>query len=223
MESKFCPICKKGQLNEAGYFIKCSNCAFGYQNPDYDKNESWAKRKSWAFPTILLLFLLYTSIRYIFDYDYPVARFENPISYLDLGIHEVGHILFSFMGEFMSTLGGSLFQLLVPIIAIVGLKKEGYLFASSASYIWLGLNFYDVGTYVADASSRLLPLVSIGGGDYESLHDWYQILSRGNNLDLDNEIALTLRVIGFIVIIIGFYLSSRLILKIKTTNTTYKH
>jgi len=217
MANKTCPICKKGALSNEGRYIRCDTCVFSYENPKYDETKTWAKGKSWVFPSLVLAFLIYTALRYITNFDYPIERFANPLSYLDLGIHEVGHLLFAMTGEFMAILGGSLFQILVPVIAIVGLRKEGYYFASRASYIWLGLNLYDVATYAADATARNLPLVTIGGGNYENAHDWYQLLSRTGNLELDNEIAFTLRILGFIAITLGVFMSIRIILRIRST------
>ena len=44
---------------------------------------------------------------------------------LDLAIHETGHLVFAFGGETLTLLGGTLFQLLVPIAFIVGAVAAG--------------------------------------------------------------------------------------------------
>ena len=51
---------------------------------------------------------------------------QNPRTYrwldsLDLAIHETGHLVFAFGGEFLSLLGGTLFQLMVPLAFLVAL------------------------------------------------------------------------------------------------------
>ena len=51
---------------------------------------------------------------------YAVARLRNaeywdPLDDLDLAVHEAGHLVFSAFGETLTILGGSAFQVLVPL------------------------------------------------------------------------------------------------------------
>ncbi len=111
---------------------------------------------------------------------------------LNLGIHELGHILFGPLGQFMSIAGGSIFQCLVPMIGMVMFVRQRDPFAVCFAFGWLGTNLFDVATYVADARSMELPLVSPFAGE-EILHDWNWLLEHTGLLAQDQSIATMLR------------------------------
>ena len=46
------------------------------------------------------------------------ARHYSWIDSLDTAIHETGHLLFGFGGEWLSFAGGTVFQLLVPLVFV---------------------------------------------------------------------------------------------------------
>ena len=149
---------------------------------------------------------------------FAVDRASNPLSGLDLGIHELGHILFIPFGTFMHIAGGCLFQCLFPIMGIFAFWQIRWYFASIMCLPWLGLNLFDVAMYAGDARSRLLPLSGWGalGGDnsdqaYDKAHDWYQILSRLHHLDWDHRIEHILRVVATSVTILGLLIGSLLV------------
>ena len=123
----------------------------------------------------------------------------------------------------MHILGGSLFQCLFPLLGLVGFLQKKWYFAASLCFCWLGLNLFDVATYVADARARLLPL-SVGFGAfgidpsdtdsaYDHAHDWYQILSRTHHLNSDLTIAHGLRVAATVVFLIGLTLGAILLIQ----------
>lgn len=117
---------------------------------------------------------------------------------LNLALHEVGHAIFGWLGEFPGILGGSLFQCLCPAIAFSVFLRQKDRFALSFCFAWLGTNLYDVALYVSDARSMELPLVSPFGGseDGEVIHDWNWILERLGWLAHDQAIAGFLRIVG---------------------------
>jgi hypothetical protein len=155
--------------------------------------------------------------------DYALNRLSNPLSALNFGIHELGHKIFIVFGEFWTILGGSVFQCLFPVICFLAFLKQKWYFAAAMCWCWLGLNLYDVAYYVADARSRNIPLsigLAIFGVDpnntdaaYDQAHDWYQILSRTNRLELDSVYANYLRTAGRIAFIIGLTLGLVLIIQ----------
>jgi len=105
----------------------------------------------------------------------------------DLAFHEFGHIFFAPFGHFMMILGGSLFQILLPLfLMVVFMWKQHDNFAASIMLWWSGQNFIDVSPYIDDAQYRLLPLV--GGGGEES-HDWGNILTMTHALEKTHTIA----------------------------------
>ena len=126
----------------------------------------------------------------------------------NLAFHEFGHIFFSPFGRFMTILGGSLFQILLPFgLMTVFMIKQRDNFAASIMLWWCGQNFIDVSPYIDDAQYRLLPLV--GGGGEES-HDWGNLLTMMNALEKTHKISYACFYIGFVIIIIalvwGFYI-----------------
>ncbi len=81
---------------------------------------------------------------------------------LDLAIHEGGHVFFGIFGEFMGFLGGTLFQLLVPLTFLLYFLQRHDRFAAAVVLWWIGQNLWNISVYVKDARSMELPLV--GGG-----------------------------------------------------------
>lgn len=126
---------------------------------------------------------------------------------LNLGIHELGHILWSPFGEFLMIAGGSLTQCLVPFIGAFFFVRQRDPFALFFSASWLATNLFDVATYCADARAMELPLVTpFGGGEGEVTHDWNWLLDHMGLLEQDQHIAGLLRFMGslaFFVSLIG--------------------
>ncbi len=81
---------------------------------------------------------------------------------LDLAIHETGHLVFVFGGEFLTLLGGTLFQLLVPAAFAVALWRQGDRHGATVPLWWEGQNCWNISVYIKDATAQELPLV--GGG-----------------------------------------------------------
>ena len=89
--------------------------------------------------------------------NYAMASFWHLVN---LPFHEAGHILFGFFGKFIASLGGSLGQLLMPLICLlVFLVKTRDTFAAAFSLWWLGENFMDLAQYMDDARSPSLPFL----------------------------------------------------------------
>ena len=96
---------------------------------------------------------------------------------VNLAFHEAGHILFLPFGAFLTALGGSLMQLLVPVICLVALvRQNGDAFGGALALWWAGQNLLDLAPYIADALA--LQLVLLGGytGREVEGHDWEAIL-----------------------------------------------
>ena len=85
-------------------------------------------------------------------------------------------MLFGFFGRFMTVLGGSLFQFLVPLILAVAFLRQKTPFGAIVRLWWAGENLLDVAPYIADA--RALELVLLGGktGAEVEGHDWEFLL-----------------------------------------------
>jgi hypothetical protein len=90
---------------------------------------------------------------------------------VDLVIHEAGHVFFAFFGEFMAILGGTLLQLLVPLMFAAYFFVRGDRYSAAIVSFWLGQSFINAARYAGDAQKMELPL--LGGG----IHDWNYLLS----------------------------------------------
>ncbi len=118
---------------------------------------------------------------------------------INLPFHEFGHVLFSPFGRFMTILGGSLFQLLLPLgLTLVFLIKQKDTFAATITFWWLGQSFVDLAPYIADATFRGLPLI---GGLGEESHDWGNLLTMLGWLQYDRAIANFSFTLGSLIMI----------------------
>lgn len=113
---------------------------------------------------------------------------------LDIGIHELGHYVFSPLGRFMGVLGGSLLQCLAPVLAGVMFWRQRDFFAVAVASCWLSENLFDVATYAADAQLQRIPLITPGGDrGHPVTHDWHYLLAQTGLLTWDDAIAGALR------------------------------
>ena len=110
---------------------------------------------------------------------------------INLVFHEAGHVLFMPFGRFMTILGGSLLQLLVPLaVAVTFLVKNRDPFGASVGVWWLGQSFKDLAPYINDARALSLPLLGgITGIENPDVHDWRNILSSLGILHFDHVVA----------------------------------
>ncbi len=217
-----CPVCEQDALHYDKDNIYCTNCEYSKPLTWLQKPFAWAtdKQPLWRVG-ILALFVLFLCLN-LKDPSYALNRLANPFSMFDFGIHELGHIIFRPFGEFMTILGGSLFQCIFPFLWMAGSIQKRWYFAACMCWCWVGLNLFDVATYAADARARLLPLAAGPGGIgadasdesvYDHAHDWYQILSRTGHLNSDLAIAQGLRIAAVITFLIGFTLGGMLLVR----------
>jgi hypothetical protein len=115
--------------------------------------------------------------------------------------HEAGHFIFMFFGsQFIHMAGGTLLQLIIPIVLalyFLFVKKDVY--ASCFMLLWLGSSFFDVAIYAKDAIVMNLDLL---GGDNVT-HDWNYLLSTLGALKYTSQIASTIFSLGTMSLIVG--------------------
>lgn len=177
------------------------------------KVTEWARGKNWWMRGLVLAWFAFTYVQYVSIQNYALNRTSNIINAVDFGVHELGHILFSPFGMLMTYMGGSLWQVIFPLLWFAALLKKGWYFASSLCLCWCGFSLLDVADYVADARARAFPLASLSS-DYDSAHDWYNILSQLNALESDLTIAAVLRFVAHIIILAGFVMALWLLVTI---------
>ena len=127
---------------------------------------------------------------------------ESVLHLPNLVFHEAGHFLFLPFGRFMSVLGGSLTQVLIPVVCAVALlRRHGDGFGAAVMLWWAGQNLVDVSPYIADA--RALRLVLLGGrtGAEVEGHDWEYLLTALGATHLDVRIGRATHVVGLVVML----------------------
>jgi hypothetical protein len=121
-----------------------------------------------------------------------------------LPFHEAGHILFMPFGGFLMSLGGSLTQVLVPLVCLGAfLVKTRDTFGAAVALWWAGQSLMDVAPYVADA--RALQIVLLGGrtGAEVEGHDWEAILSALGWLRYDVLLGKLANLLGIVLMIVA--------------------
>ncbi|HEX8248237.1 MAG TPA: hypothetical protein VF599_08710 [Pyrinomonadaceae bacterium] len=124
-------------------------------------------------------------------------------------IHEAGHVLFRIFGEFMGIAGGSLFQVIVPIVFFGYFVYHRKPFSAAIVLFWVGQSITDVYVYANDAVVMQLPLLSGLTGAEGGFHDWNYLLTETGLLGSTPVIAKIIRFTGTLIIfaaIIGSFL-----------------
>jgi hypothetical protein len=147
---------------------------------------------------LVYLVLLVWGIRFFLtpiESDYWMRTFWHSVN---LPFHEAGHIFFSIIG--MGLIGGSLMQLIVPLVCLGAFLRQRNLFAASVALWWLGQNFMDLSPYINDARALKLPLLGgITGLEDPQFHDWHRILGNLGWLKYDRIIARLSYGAGFLL------------------------
>jgi len=125
---------------------------------------------------------------------------------VNLVFHEAGHVIFRPLGRFMTILGGTLNQLLIPLVVLCAfLIKTRDTFGASIGLWWLGQSFMDAAPYINDArAGRLFLLSGATGSDNPGSHDWKNILGDLGWLEYDHAIAGMTDAIGEILMLLSF-------------------
>lgn len=136
---------------------------------------------------------------------YGIVCLRRPAEYrlldaLDLAIHETGHLVFAPFGEFLQMLGGTLFQLIVPVTFAWYFWKRRDRFAAAVVLFWVAQNFWNIARYIADARAQELPLV--GGGE----HDWAYLLGTLGWLRHDQTLSTSVSAFGFLIFVASTWL-----------------
>jgi hypothetical protein len=168
---------------------------------------AWCAGRWWQARVPLLLLMAFVFQQHLTD-----SQASDFIAGLNLGIHEMGHYVFGPFGEFMTILGGSLFQCLVPIGSMFMFLRQRDYFAIAFAFGWLSTNLFSVATYVADARMQELPLVSpgMGANSEEITHDWHWLLEHTHLLLYDHGIAQLMRLIAALCMLICLVWGSQL-------------
>lgn len=149
----------------------------------------------WIPRALLLAYFAYVGVRHLREEEY-----GSLFGGINLAIHEAGHLVFGFLGEWVMVAGGTILQCAVPLVATWLLLRQGDWFALPVGGFWEATNLYNVATYMGDARAQVLPLVTIGGGEPTVAHDWTYLLESVGLLDHDTQLATALRGLAFLLL-----------------------
>lgn len=114
------------------------------------------------------------------------------VDHSNLLFHEAGHPIVGLFSERLETYGGTIGQLVFPVVLAVSFWRKGQSLSFAGVVMWFFENWLNIARYMADARAQELPLV--GGGD----HDWHRIFSRWHLLQHDVSIAVAIKTIGWV-------------------------
>ncbi|MDB5239256.1 MAG: hypothetical protein JWO00_591 [Candidatus Parcubacteria bacterium] len=123
--------------------------------------------------------------------------FGHLIDYVDLVIHEAGHVFMAPFGMFIYILGGSAFQVVVPSLFVGYFYFRREYFSASMILLWVGYNIVNISAYMGDAVSTQMLLL---GGE-GVIHDWNYLLSALGVLDYTHDLASITHGFGMAVMI----------------------
>ncbi|MBI2207449.1 MAG: hypothetical protein HYU41_26755 [Candidatus Rokubacteria bacterium] len=104
---------------------------------------------------LLLLYLTWCVLTRGLTYErWPGSAVLGIVDGANFFFHEAGHLLFVFFGEFLTMLGGSLSQVLIPAICTAQFLRQRHVGASAAGLFWMGESLTGVALYAADAKAR---------------------------------------------------------------------
>jgi len=158
-----------------------------------DREEFWDTVKTWTPSALVAAAGLYFILT---RKDYSL------LDAADLFVHEVGHTVFALMGEPLRMAGGTLLQIIVPSLFVVGFLKGAYRPGVQFSLFWLGQNFLNISVYAQDARRQMLPLV----GGRHARHDWNWMLGQLGILEWDQAIGfffIALAIVSFGIAVIA--------------------
>lgn len=231
MKNMICPKC--GQFQEKA--IACNSCGVivakvkktsvassstvGADTPVYiyDSFASKVKQRlfhvsekedyvSVFFRGLVLLGMMYLSFRLMTSSIASNYAGEIFLHSINLPFHEAGHVVFRPFGSFMTSLGGTLGQFIIPALCFYALLvKNANPFGAAVCFWWFAENFLDIAPYINDARAGDLPLI---GGNYGhsspyGFHDWEYLLTEIGLIQHDQTIASFSYFIGSVLMVVA--------------------
>ncbi len=170
---------------------------------------AWCRGKNGYLRLPVLFWFGYILIKMLRDPSYC-----NLLWPLNLGFHELGHLLFSYFGEFLCMLGGTLLECLAPVFSVYYFYRKRDFFSSVLCFGWLSTAFFSVARYAGDAREMSLPLVSLSL-EPEIKHDWNYLLGHWGILQHDHAVGFLFRALAvgsmLVCLAAGFWLVFRMI------------
>ncbi len=167
----------------------------------YQDMRQWCRGKLAIVRLPLLAGFVYILYHHLQD-----PAYGSILAPLNLGIHELGHLLCMPFGQTMHIAGGTLVEVLAPFLAMLNFLRQRDYFAVSLCFCWLSTILFEVAMYVSDARARALPLVSPFSFGEDIIHDWSYLLGNAGILQQDQLIAFLIRLMAGASMVGGLFL-----------------
>src|ERR1039458_3545214 len=151
---------------------------------DWQPTSRWAIAAWLAFYIFFMLYAFHMHGGFLF------------IDSANLVVHEGGHLLFRGFGPTPCLWGGTILQWMVPLLLAAYFFHQRQSAAFAFCLFFFFENWLYTATYMADARSMVLPLVTTSDSDFVE-HDWYAIFSSLGVLQYDTTIAAIVRTLGW--------------------------
>lgn len=158
----------------------------------------------WARVALLCVFAIWGVS--LIGMDYRTGEIGQSFLHRPLLIfHEAGHVVFMPFGQFMTILGGTLGQLIMPAVLLLALLiKNRDPFGASIGLWFLGVSLLDVAPYAYDALQPQLMLLGGRTGE-EGGHDWIYLLTQTGLLPRAHAVGWWFHKMGAIVVLLACY------------------
>lgn len=175
--------------------------------------ESFSKPRIYLNSVIYLMFFIW-GWSFILSNHYSSELNNSFMHVINLVFHEAGHVIFRLLGDFMAVLGGSMLQLLVPIIFLFSFIKAKDTFAASIMLWWFSQSMMDLVAYIDDAQRQEMWLLGgVQGKDMPGIHDWNNILSQLGLLKYDHFLAALVSWLAIFLMFLSFFWGAVLLKK----------
>ena len=136
--------------------------------------------------------------------DYRVGEFAEAFLHRPLLVfHEAGHIIFIPFGEWVTILGGTLGQLLLPLLLTGALLfKNRDPFGAAIGLWFVGVSLLDIAPYMYDALHPQLMLLSGHTGE-DGGHDWIYLFNSTGLLSRSQMIGGLTHKLGALAILVA--------------------
>ena len=175
-----------------------------------------ASRYILCFRGLLLLLLAIWGARLALAGSASNAAGESLLHLVNLPFHEAGHVLCRPFGQFVTSLGGTLGQLLTPLACLLVLLLQSRdPFGAAVCLWWFGENLLDIAPYIRDARAGALPLLggNFGHSSPYGFHDWEYLLTETGLLRHDHLLASLAQFAGALLMALALVWGGALLLR----------
>lgn len=159
--------------------------------------EDYCRGKNWMIHGPLVLYCVYVAIRQLVE---PTS--QTIFLWFSIGIHQWGHWMFQLGGDLLAISGGTILQILFPMVLLgIAIYRKKYF--SFAYYLsWFGTCLLSVGTYMTDARFQGLATLISGDGPKE-VHDWQFLAGKMGFLMSSSYIGTAIQITAHSITLLG--------------------